>query len=114
MLIQQKLATLMKGLQSGDLADMFKKQKNDDGDLESSMQSININFDLKTGNIQLNSGATNTEGKPLFGYNLDTQTGDIEVTTRHANSTFEKVVEKSIDPQSLVFDSTIVVPTELL
>jgi hypothetical protein len=105
----------MKGLQSGDLEDMFKKQKkDDDDDLESSMQNINVNFDLKTGKIELSSGATNTDGKPLYGYNLDTQTGDVEVTTRRANSAFEKVVEKSIDPKSLVFDTTIEVPVELL
>jgi hypothetical protein len=103
----------MKGLQSGDLEDMFRKPDDDD-DEESALQNINVNFDLKTGKIKLTSAATNTEGKSLYGYDLDTKTGAIEVTTRDAYSTTERVVEKSVDPKTLIFDATIDVPKELL
>lgn len=77
LLVQQKLASIMKGLQSGDLENMFIKPDEEDEDQESALQNINVNFDVKSGKIKLTSAATNTEGKSLYGYDLDTQTGAI-------------------------------------
>jgi hypothetical protein len=94
---------------------MFTKPvEDDDDDQESALQNININFNLKTGKIKLTTTATNTEGKPLYGYDLDTHTGEIAVTTRHVKSTFVKVIEKSVDPKTLVFEEVDEAPVEQL
>jgi len=67
--------------------------KNSSPEDRSSLQALNLEFNLETGDVRLHSKATEPDGQePLFDWNMNTNTGDIEEITRKDNR--ERIVER--------------------
>jgi hypothetical protein len=68
---------------------------------ESSMDKIVMTFDLKNNEVNMHSDSKNSKGDPMFEWNLNPVTGDIVESTRKADATSEKIIERQISPASL-------------
>jgi hypothetical protein len=65
------------------------------------MDKVVMTFDLKNNEVNLHSGSTNSDGAPLFEWNLNSETGEIMEATRQADSKSERIIERQVTPESL-------------
>ena len=69
------------------------------GDVDQ-LQNMNLDFNLKTGDVRVHSKATEPDGmEPLFDWTMNTNTGAIEEITRKDNK--ERIVEREVNPDTL-------------
>ena len=77
--------------------ELWKNSAPEDSD---SLQNMNLDFNLKTGDVRIHSKQTEPDGQePLFDWNMNTNTGVIEEITRTNNR--ERIVEREVDPDTL-------------
>jgi len=95
---KQMLKATMDKLNTADaVKELWKNSSPED---KESLEDLNVNFNLKTGEIRLQSEAKDQTGKlPLFEWAMDTASGKIEETTRTGDR--DHVVEKEVDPEAL-------------
>ena len=61
---------------------------------------------MENNKISLESdGSVNKDGKPLFEWELDATTGEIIDTRRKPDSDSERIIERQVDPASLINDN---------
>lgn len=84
------------GTESG-RKELWKNSSADDVD---NLQDLNLNINLKTGDIKIKSKTMEPDGEaPLFEWDLNANTGHIEEITRTKNK--ERIVERDVNPDTL-------------
>jgi len=97
MSLKQKFANILDDLDNeAKLDELWKKfAKNDD------MKNITVSFDVDSGKVGVTSKNVDANGNPLLDWSMDTKSGEIIQTTRNATTGSERVVEKTIDVDTL-------------
>jgi hypothetical protein len=95
---KQMLKATMDKLNTADaVKELWKNSTPED---KEKLEDLNVNFNLKSGEVSLASEAKDSTGNhPLFEWTMDTNSGKIEETTRTGDR--DHVVEKVVDPEAL-------------
>lgn len=95
--VKQMLNAIMHNLQTE--AGKHELWKNYAPEDATSLQNMNLDFNLNTGDVRVHSKTMEPDGKePLFDWSMNTNTGVIEETTRKDNK--ERIVEREVDPET--------------
>jgi len=96
--MREKLSSLMKDFKSQALVSdlwMDVKQK----DLEENLKNVQVSFDWKKNMVNVMSQAKDYKNRPLFEWQMFTDSGDIKAIRRTGKT--ETTVESKVDPATL-------------
>ena len=87
----------MDNLSNGGTAELWKNSTPEDAQY---LENLSVGFNIKNSVIAITSDAKESDGKSLFEWNSNINTGVIEEITRKDNK--ERIVEKEVNPDTLI------------
>lgn len=100
LMLQQKMTSLMKGLQDHQQVDQLWPDMVKETDYKN-LNNFTVNFDLVNGKISVNTIAKDAKGRPQFDWKVDTNNGAVTQIKRQPDASEVSIIQKKIDLKEL-------------